>query len=87
MTTLKSSVELNALEYYPIVARVIVPVLQARCASCRGLHGSASMQGGLRRGAHGTTLLLGMVGARVAHIGEAVHARGACANSATINAH
>jgi hypothetical protein len=31
--------------------------VQARSASCRGPHGSTGMQGGLRRGAHGTVLL------------------------------
>jgi hypothetical protein len=47
-----------------------VPVLQVRCASCRGLHGSTGMQGGLRRGACGTVLLWDRVGARVVHMGE-----------------
>ena len=48
----------------------MVPVLQVRCASCRGLYGSAGVLGGLRRGAYGTVLLWGMVGARMAYIGE-----------------
>ena len=42
--------------------------MQARSASCRGPYGSTGMQGGLRRGAYGTVLLWGMVGARMVHI-------------------
>jgi hypothetical protein len=44
--------------------------MRVRCASCRGLYGSAGVQGGLRRGAHGVVLLWGMVGARMVYLGE-----------------
>jgi hypothetical protein len=44
--------------------------MRVRCASCRGLRGSAGVQGGLRRGAHGAVLLWGVVGARVVCVGE-----------------
>ena len=44
--------------------------MRVRCASCRGLYGSTGMQGGLRRGAYGTVLLWGMVGARMVYLGE-----------------
>jgi hypothetical protein len=37
---------LNVLKYYRIVARIIVPVLQVRCASCRGLYGSTGWYAG-----------------------------------------
>ena len=65
-----------------MVCIVVAPALQARSASCRGPHGSAGMQGELRRGAHGTVLCCtarqGMTWARmVLGIGCA---RGACAN-------
>jgi hypothetical protein len=46
--------------------------MRVRCASCRGLHGSAGMQGGLRRGACGAALLQCIVEARVARVGEGV---------------
>jgi hypothetical protein len=53
------------------------PAMQVHCASCRGLHGSAVVQGGLRRGAHDAALLWGVVGARMVHIGERGHTIGA----------
>ena len=44
--------------------------MQARSASCRGPHGSAGMQGGLRRGAHGAVYLGRACYGRVWCIGE-----------------
>ena len=46
-----------ALWCCPVTVRIIVPAMQVRCASCRGLCGSTGVQGGLRRGARGTALL------------------------------
>ena len=52
---------------------IIVPVMQVRCASCRGLCSVALVcRGGLRRGARGNVLLWGMVGARMVHVGEGI---------------
>ena len=53
-----------------MIVGVVVPVMQARSASCRGPYGSTGMQGGLRRGAYGTVLLGKVCYGRVWCIGE-----------------
>ena len=51
----------------------MAPAMQVRCTSCRGLHGSAGMQGGLRRGARGTALLGKACCGRAWCAGEGMH--------------